>query len=352
MTDKNAIKVISGLLKTPSSANEGTKKLVAGFRQKYPYFIPARYIRAAGSHKKKAYSTDMLTAAYPYTGNWLLFLDHINGVVKPVTKKIQIVAPEAEEMELPVSETIIAIEQEDVLSVEPPIAEEPFVVEPEQDMIVEPEVIDAEHEVIEDIEQERVEETIEKIVMTDVKEELKEEIIPEPEVISNEQAKAEEHLFMPSQSDDYFMQQGIKISRDMPDNIDEFKVKAEEDSVEKSLMVMMSFTEWLLHFKNTSERKNADLEDQKAVRTMWQKEKLAAALEEENDEIPENVFEMAVNSIAKEEGLASESLADIHMKQGKYDQAIEMYKKLSLRNPQKNAYFARKIQEVLKEKRS
>jgi len=75
-------------------------------------------------------------------------------------------------------------------------------------------------------------------------------------------------------------------------------------------------------------------------------------MEEENEEIPENVFEMAVNSITKEDGLASESLADIYIKQGRYDQAIEMYRKLSLRNPKKNAYFARRIEEVLKEKQS
>ena len=85
---------------------------------------------------------------------------------------------------------------------------------------------------------------------------------------------------------------------------------------------------------------------------MWQKEKLAAAMEEENEEIPETVFEMAVNSISKEESLVSETLAEIHIKQGKYDKAIEMYRKLSLRNPQKSAYFAGKIEETLKEKQS
>ncbi len=85
---------------------------------------------------------------------------------------------------------------------------------------------------------------------------------------------------------------------------------------------------------------------------MWQQEKLAAANEEENEEIPEQVFNMAVNSITKEEDLASEALAQIHRKQGKYDRAIDMYRKLSLRNPQKIAYFALKIEELLKEKRS
>ena len=124
------------------------------------------------------------------------------------------------------------------------------------------------------------------------------------------------------------------------------------DDVDRSLMVVMSFSEWLLHFKSTTHKKEEEKKDQKALRTMWQKEKLAAAMEEENEEIPENVFEMAVNSITKEDGLASESLADIYIKQGKYDKAIEMYRKLSLRNPQKNAYFARKIEEVLKEKQS
>ena len=85
---------------------------------------------------------------------------------------------------------------------------------------------------------------------------------------------------------------------------------------------------------------------------MWQKEKLAAAIEEENEEIPENVFEMAVNSITKEDGLASEPLAEIYIKQGKPDKAIDIYRKLSLRNPQKSAYFALKIEGILKEKKS
>ena len=73
-------------------------------------------------------------------------------------------------------------------------------------------------------------------------------------------------------------------------------------------------------------------------------------MEEENEEIPEQVFEMAVNSIAKEDDLVSESLAEIHIKQGKYDKAIDMYRKLSLRNPQKSAYFARRIEAIQKEK--
>jgi tetratricopeptide (TPR) repeat protein len=105
-----------------------------------------------------------------------------------------------------------------------------------------------------------------------------------------------------------------------------------------------------MYFKTKTEKEKEEEEDQKALKTMWQKEKLAAALEEENEEIPEGVFEMAVNSIKIEDDLASESLAEILIKQGKFDKAIEMYRKLSLRNPQKNTYFATKIEKLLKEK--
>jgi hypothetical protein len=166
--------------------------------------------------------------------------------------------------------------------------------------------------------------------------------------------KKEEPLIAPVYTGDYFRQQGEKVPETIPLDLDKAGSKKSAEEEAKSLMVMMSFSEWLLHFKNTSTRQQEEKKEQKALKTMWQKEKLAAAIEEdeENDEIPENVFEMAVNSIAKEDGLASESLADIYIKQGKYDKAIDMYRKLSLRNPQKSTYFARKIEEVLKEKQS
>jgi len=162
----------------------------------------------------------------------------------------------------------------------------------------------------------------------------------------------DENLILPLYTGDYFLQQGEKISENIPAEITDLKNANDLSEKAKSLMVMMSFSEWLLHFKNTSAKQQEEKKEQKALRSMWQKEKLAAAIEEENEEIPENVFEMAVNSIAKEDGLASESLADIYIKQGKYDKAIDMYRKLSLRNPQKSTYFARKIEEVLKEKQS
>jgi tetratricopeptide (TPR) repeat protein len=44
--------------------------------------------------------------------------------------------------------------------------------------------------------------------------------------------------------------------------------------------------------------------------------------------------------------LVTESFAKILARQGKYDKAVEIYEKLSLRNPEKTAYFAVKISEL------
>lgn len=162
--------------------------------------------------------------------------------------------------------------------------------------------------------------------------------------------KANDALIQPIYTEDYFLHEGVEISNELPEH-DEL-IHQQQDDGQQSLMVMRSFVEWLSYFKTKSKEQQEEEEDKKALKTRLQKQKLAAAIEEENEEIPEQVFEMAVNSITHEDGLASESLAEIYVKQAKYDKAIDMYRKLSLRNPQKNTYFARKIEEVLKEKQS
>jgi tetratricopeptide (TPR) repeat protein len=142
----------------------------------------------------------------------------------------------------------------------------------------------------------------------------------------------EDLLIQPVYTEDYFRQQGVTVPDEIPQQIEDLK---QAEAAKGGLMVMMSFTEWLLHFKHTSQKEKEENEEQSALKAMWQMEKLTAAMGEENEEIPENVFEMAVNSITREEDLASEPLANIYIKQGKYEKAIEMYRKLSLRNPQK-----------------
>lgn len=347
---------ITHWLQQPATFSAEDKKELAALLKRYPYFVPARYLRAAAQHKAQPFAPAMLEHMRLYQGNWMKFYEFLQSaapaedvIVAPVAQQPKTAATAKPENTPPDPQAAPADKKEELIlddemdfefgeeqleklyvqadeKKKKPAVEDP---EPEAPAVEEPEPQEPEQE-----EQPPV----------------KKSGIPKPQEASRPAANnrkgtaknKDEQLIQPIYSEDYFLHQGIQVSEDLPVHD---PVKQEE----KSLMVVMSFTEWLMHFKTKGEREKEEQKDQKALKMMWQKEKLAAALEEENEEIPEEVFEMAVNSITKEEDLVSEPLAEILVKQGKYDKAIEMYKKLSLRNPQKNTYFARKIEDILKE---
>jgi tetratricopeptide (TPR) repeat protein len=71
----------------------------------------------------------------------------------------------------------------------------------------------------------------------------------------------------------------------------------------------------------------------------------AAQAKAKVEETGEDLSEKGLDSPA---GFISENLANIMVKQGKFDKAIDIYEKLILKYPQKNAYFAAKIEELKK----
>jgi hypothetical protein len=346
--------------------------------KEYPYFVPALYLEAAEHHKSQPYAPTMMNSMRLNMGNWILFQEFLhsatNGSVHEAAGEAE--NPYAEEgvvFGAGAKDASSEIEYED----EELLEDDDLVhFEVEEDEEAE---LDTDDEEMKDEEDDKLsyddDEQIQEIIAKATQNlESHGEIIPklQPEAIKEVKTeekktapvetstpveqplmpagdtKNEEGLIQPLYSEDYFLHQGIPVSEKIPEETDQMQ----QPQKAKSLMVVMSFSEWLIHFKTKGEREKEEQEDQKALKTMWQKEKLAAALEEENEEIPENVFEMAVNSITKEEDLASESLAEIMIKQGKHDKAIDMYRKLSLRNPQKSAYFARKIEGLQKERES
>jgi tetratricopeptide (TPR) repeat protein len=171
-----------------------------------------------------------------------------------------------------------------------------------------------------------------------------------PEIIESKTIDIKEELLIqPASADDYFLQQGIHVSNELPETDEILHTEETEEEKEKALMVVMSFAEWLKHISSHNKKAREEEADKKALKTMWQQQKLAAAIEEESEEIPEQVFEMAVNSISRKDELVSESLAEVYAKQGKKEKAIDMYQKLSLLNPEKNTYFAAKIENLQKD---
>ena len=121
----------------------------------------------------------------------------------------------------------------------------------------------------------------------------------------NQQPAATDLTFQPYHTVDYFASQGIKFV-------------AEEKPTDRFGKQLRSFTEWLKTMKRlppTEVSKVTDIVSEKKVE------------------------QMAEHSIDEGE-VITETMAEVWIKQGNTEKAIETYNKLSLLNPDKSAYFA------------
>ena len=114
-------------------------------------------------------------------------------------------------------------------------------------------------------------------------------------------------VFEPFHTVDYFASQGIKI-------------KAEDAGTDKLSKQLKSFSAWLREMKSIAPK----------------------AAEQKNDTVVDALASQSISST----DVVTESMADVWLKQGDKQKAIEIYKKLSLRNPAKSSYFAALIEQI------
>ncbi|MBL7741686.1 MAG: hypothetical protein JNK14_20880 [Chitinophagaceae bacterium] len=121
--------------------------------------------------------------------------------------------------------------------------------------------------------------------------------------------------FQPYHTVDYFASQGIRF-------------KEQEKPKDRFGQQLLSFTEWLKTLKKVpaSDISTAVASDPGAEK---------------------KVEQLAEHSLA-ERHVVTEAMAEVWIKQGNYAKAEEIYRKLSLLDPPKTAYFAAKIEELKK----
>lgn len=109
---------------------------------------------------------------------------------------------------------------------------------------------------------------------------------------------------------DYFDSQGIKLE--------------ETASDDKLGTQLKRFTDWLKQMKRANPNQ----------------------IDLGNDEAGETQVQNIARHSNEPEAIVTETMAEVLVKQGKPEQAIQIYEKLSFNNPSKTAYFAAKIQEL------
>ncbi len=117
--------------------------------------------------------------------------------------------------------------------------------------------------------------------------------------------------FEPFHTVDYFASQGIKLSQ-------------EEQPKDKFGKQLKSFTEWLKTMKRLPVPE------------------LSKAAEDSSEQKVQHLAEDSVH----EADVVTEAMAEVWIKQGNRQKAAEVYRKLSLQNPSKSAYFAAKIEHL------
>ena len=104
----------------------------------------------------------------------------------------------------------------------------------------------------------------------------------------------------------------------------------------------LSYLSWLKQLKRIEPEKNSDIFDA-----------IDKFIKDKPKIIPKRNFpvktpDIIEKSIAEKQTLMTETLADLYVKQKKYDKAIQAFRILSLKYPKKSSYFANRIKEVKK----
>lgn len=309
-----------------STIEECSLEEVQHIANRHPYFAPAQFLllqklrqTGATEEAEKQYQKAVLFFHDPLQFEHFISSDKFlveNEVFVPVINE-----PEADDQPL------APVEEQAILT---PVIDEPaettFEEVPEQ---VEPTVENTQGETVEEFvpyQPEKIEEVEHHSMNDDVTAEVginaepvaevvattDEENVPEPiAFVSTQTPAATDLAFEPFHTVDYFASQGIKISQE----------ELPKDKLGKQLK---SFTEWL----KTMKRLPA-VQIEQSVETSAEKK----------------VESMASHSVT-ESNVVTEAMAEVWLKQGNKDKALDIYNKLSLLNPSKKAYFAAKIENL------
>jgi hypothetical protein len=286
------IHVLAQQLFGKSSIDECDLQEIKNLADRYPYFAPAQFLLLEKLKKENTpgYSEQLQKAVLyyhdPLEFEYFISSDRFETELN-LDENFQPSEPGLEEERPSETPDLLTQETGQIPS------EEHFTNEPKSsDTTIEEEVSTPDEQ--------KMEASIERVLNQE------EQQIKEPS-----SASANDLVFEPYHTVDYFASQGIKLSQ-------------EETSKDKFGKQLKSFTEWLKSMKRLP----------------------ATEITREIDPSTETkVQHMAADSV-HEADVVTEAMAEVWIKQGNREKAIETYNKLGLLNPSKKAYFAGLIENL------
>ena len=122
--------------------------------------------------------------------------------------------------------------------------------------------------------------------------------------------------------------------------------KDNNKTIEKDISVKMNFIDWINHIESNKLNNNkSESVDKKndLIETFINRPKKI-----EKEDLDKGQDDISIKTITLENELITETLAKIYLKQKKYKKAIDAFKILSLKYPEKNAFFANQIKKIKK----
>jgi hypothetical protein len=139
---------------------------------------------------------------------------------------------------------------------------------------------------------------------------------------------------------------------ELPEETKEITTPKVEDSVSKDVpkSSKLSFKDWL-HYYSEGKKENSNNVNSPEEEKPKPQDLIDKFIKEEPriSPVKNNFFSpvnMARKSVIEQDDLVSETLANIYYAQGNLPKALHMYEKLSLKYPEKSAFFASQIEKI------
>ena len=177
-----------------------------------------------------------------------------------------------------------------------------------------------------------------KVVEKTTEKKIEKKIISNTENVSKPKLKTELEVEQKPITDvnlEKTVRSEVEKEKEVPDSQPSMDVKKTSQQEEK-----LSYAEWLQRYKNQKKKKkktNIDLIE----KFLRERPKIVP---KKNVRVkPPEIIE---ESVAEKQMLMTETLANLYVKQKKYEKAIQAFRILSLKYPKKSSYFANQIKEI------